>query len=261
MKKSIYMICLCALMILVLCETKRVEKKKTSSGMYVPTARLVSCIKKENAKKTKAKKIAYLTFDDGPSENTEKVLKILKEKDAVASFFVIGGGVSKKEKKTIKQAIRQGNAVGVHTYYHEKEKVYLDKAHFFDDYNKTERLLEKITGKKPTLHRFPWGSNNGYVSPYVEEVTAELKKRGVKSFDWNVSGEDSIRKNVSKSEIFRNVKKDVTRFEKPIILLHDSSMMNQTVAVLPQIIDYIKANGYTFDTLENHPGYLFPGKW
>ena len=77
----------------------------------------------------------------------------------------------------------------------------------------------------------------------------------------NVSGEDSISPHVSQAVIFQNVKKDVTRFEKPIILLHDASAMDNTAKVLPQIIDYIKEQGYRFDTLDHREEYLFPASW
>ena len=53
----------------------------------------------------------------------------------------------------------------------------------------------------------------------------------------------------------------VTRFEKPIILLHDASAMDNTAKVLPQIIDYIKEQGYRFDTLDHREEYLFPASW
>ena len=261
MKKSVYIICLCVLSVLVFYEVEHIRDKKTSGGTYVPTARFASRVKEENSTQEKAKKIAYLSFDDGPSDNTDKILDILKSKNAVCSFFIIGKNISEKNEKIIQKAVKQGNAVGVHTFCHDQCDIYQDKEHFFSDYNKAEQVLERIIGKKPTLHRFPWGSNNGYVSSYVDGLVEELKERGVRSFDWNVSGEDSVGKNVPESVIFANIKKDLTRFDKPIILLHDSATMNHTAAILPQIIDYIREQGYEFDTLENHTGYLFPASW
>lgn len=260
MKKSVYIICVCVLMVLVFYEAGRGEDKK-SGGVYVPTARLMSQLQKENNKEEKGKKVAYLTFDDGPSYNTEKILDILKEKKAVSSFFIIGKDISEEKEKIIKRALKQGNAVGVHTYCHEQCNIYKDKEHFFSDYDKAEQVLENILGRKPTLHRFPWGSNNGFVSSFVDSLIEELQRRGVRSFDWNVSGEDSVGASVAEETIFANVKRDLTRYDKPIILLHDSATTSHTTAVLPQIIDYIREQGYEFDTLENHPGYLFPASW
>ena len=273
MKKSVYIICLCVLSVLVFYEVEHIQERKTSGGTYVPTAGVVSKVKEENKKNVKdgkkteestkeeTKKVAYLTFDDGPSENTEKVLDILKSKNIVASFFIIGKDLPENGEKIIKQAVEQGNVVGVHTYSHERNNIYQDREHFFSDYDKAEEILEKILGKKPTLHRFPWGSNNNRVSYYVDSLIEELKSRGVRSFDWNVSGEDSVSLNVPGSVIFANIKKDLNRFDNPIILLHDSATMQNTVAVLPDIIDYIREQGYEFDTVDHHPGYIFPASW
>lgn len=264
MKKSVYIICLCVLMVLVFCEVEHRGNESVDEGTYVPTAHFVSQVKKENSKEIeqeKNKKIAYLTFDDGPSDNTKKILATLKEKKAVCSFFIIGKNVTKEKETIIKQAVKQGNAIGVHTYCHEQNCIYRDREHFLDDYDKASHVLENILGRKPDIHRFPWGSNNGYVSSYVDSLVEELEHRGVKSFDWNVSGEDSVGRNVPENVIFSNVKKDLTRFERPIILLHDSAAMNHTAAILPDLIDYIRQQGYEFDTLEHHPGYLFPASW
>ena len=93
MRKSVYIICVCVLMVLVFYEAGRGENKK-NGGVYVPAARLMSQLEKENKQEEKGKKVAYLTFDDGPSYNTEKILDILKENKAVSSFFIIGKDIS-----------------------------------------------------------------------------------------------------------------------------------------------------------------------
>ncbi len=268
MRKTAYIVCICLLSILVFYE---IEHNQTSSEEYVPTARFASQIKEENQKNLKEKKksqdgekekkIAYLTFDDGPSDNTIKILKTLKDKKAVATFFVIGNSITPEREELVKQMVKQGNAVGVHTYCHKKNVLYCNEECFLEDFNKAAEILERITGETPTLHRFPWGSNNGYVSSFVDELHEKLKKMGVHSYDWNVSGEDSLGGTVAKSTIYNNVKKDVTRYDQPIILLHDSATMDNTADVLGEIIDYIRSQGYEFDTLEHREEYMFPASW
>ncbi|MCH5252967.1 MAG: hypothetical protein J1F22_08340, partial [Lachnospiraceae bacterium] len=103
--------------------------------------------------------------------------------------------------------------------------------------------------------------NNNRVSYYVDSLIEELKGRGVRSFDWNVSGEDSLSLNVSQETIYQNVVKDLTRYRQPIILLHDSATTKNTAAVLGRIIDYIRDEGYEFDTLKNREEYMFPSSW
>lgn len=232
-----------------------------NSEDYVATARFAAQVEKENRQAAEKKKTAYLTFDDGPSDNTRKILEVLKEKKAVATFFLIGKEITPEREDIVKQTVKQGNAVGVHTYCHEKNKLYCNAESFFDDFNMASDSIKKVTGKKPVLHRFPWGSNNGYVCSYVDSLHEKLQEEGIKSFDWNVSGEDSIGGTVAQSTIFQNVKKDLTRYDEPIILLHDSATMDNTAAVLGQIIDYIRSQGYEFATLEKREEYMFPASW
>lgn len=267
MKKSVYTICLCLLSVLVFYELRRTYDEKTGNNTVVPTSRFVSHIQQENAehtdgkKKGQNKKVAYLTFDDGPSENTKKILKTLEEKKAVATFFLIGKEITEEREETVKELKQKGNAIGVHTYCHERNRIYCSAQSFYEDFEQASRTIEKITGEKPTLHRFPWGSNNGYVKSYVDELHENLKKKGVQSFDWNVSGEDAISLNVAQETIFQNVKKDLARYDQPIILLHDAASTNNTAAVLGRIIDYIREEGYVFDTLDHRGEYLFPASW
>ncbi len=236
------------------------NRKQTSSSVYVPTARFTSKVIEEN-KKQEMKKIAYLTFDDGPSQNTEKILEVLEEEDVVATFFLIGNQITPEREKIVKKAIKQGNAVGVHTYSHKKEDLYKDVNAFFVDFDKAAEKIEEVTGEYPILHRFPWGSNNGYVSPFVDELHQGLQRRGIRSYDWNVSGEDSLGDSVTQKTIYNNVKQDLTRFRQPIILLHDAPATEETAKVIRKIIVYIKECGYEFATLEEREEYLFPASW
>lgn len=266
MKKSVYTICLCLLSVLIFYEVRHTYEKDTGSDTVVPTSLFVSHIRQENkthvdGKGKDKKKVAYLTFDDGPSGNTKKILQTLEEKKAVATFFLIGKEITGERKVTVKELRAKGNAIGVHTYCHEKNRLYCNAECFYEDFEQGSKTIEKITGEKPTLHRFPWGSNNGYVKSYVDELHENLRKKGVRSFDWNVSGEDAISPYVAQETIFQNVKKDLTRYDEPIILLHDAATTNNTAAVLGRIIDYIREQGYTFDTLENREEYLFPASW
>ncbi len=254
MKKSVYIICLCVLSVLVFSEWQRVWDGSETVTVFNPSQNQKDAVGREN-------KVAYLTFDDGPSRNTEKILKILKEKKAVATFFLIGNEITAEREKIIKKAVEGKNAIGVHTYCHEKDVIYCDAQCFMEDFEQASAVIKKITGVAPMLHRFPWGSNNGYVSSYVDELHEKLKTRGVKSFDWNVSGEDSVGRNIPSNTIFKNVKKDLDKYRTPIILLHDSAAVHTTVEALPEIIDYIQEKGYTFDTLENREEYLFPASW
>lgn len=196
------------------------------------------------------KKVAYLTFDDGPSNITREVLKVLKEKDVKATFFLIGNAIEGDMTDVVKQEILDGHVVGVHTYSHKKEDLYSSVESFMEDFDKTYKKIEEVTGVKPEIYRFPWGSVNCYVSNICDEIIKRMEERGFTYYDWNVSAEDSIGK-PSKSSIFKNIRKDFKKFDEPVILMHDSSINKLTVEILPEIIDEIRAAGYEFGTLDN----------
>lgn len=139
--------------------------------------------------------------------------------------------------------------------------MYCNKEYFWNDFEKCKTRIEEVIGKPVSLQRFPWGSNNRYVCPLVDDLMEELQKKKITSFDWNVSGEDSVAVGVPMASIYQNVKKDLDKYDNPIILLHDSNTMKNTAAVLPEILEMIKEKGYRFDTLASRKGYVFPKSW
>lgn len=139
--------------------------------------------------------------------------------------------------------------------------MYCDETNFFEDFNLCRARIHEVTGVSPVLHRFPWGSNNGYVCPIIDDIIQRLKKENITSFDWNVSGEDSVGENVPKAVIYQNVAKDLEKYDEPIILLHDSNTMQNTASVLGEIIDLISEKGYSFATLDDRKEYTFPESW
>lgn len=266
MKKAMYGVCMLLLTVLCAGEMQRMygengKSQETMTETGRTSGQETDLSLKAEAENRTGKKTAYLTFDDGPSDNTRSILDTLKKEKAVATFFLIGNEITDEKEAIVKQEIAQGNAVGVHTFCHEQKQMYCDAAGFFTDYQKASERIASVTGRLPVLHRFPWGSNNGYVCSYVDDLHEKLKAMGVRSFDWNVSGEDSVSPHVSQETIFQNVKKDLTRFDEPIILLHDSASAKNTASVLPRIIQYIREQGYSFGTLENREEYLFPKSW
>lgn len=195
------------------------------------------------------KKIAYLTFDDGPSDNTREVLEILGKYDIKATFFMIAGSVTPDRYDLIKEMIDQGHVVGIHTYSHNYKKIYASVKDYLDDFYLAYTRMYEVTGAQPVVFRFPGGSYNKYMKGIRKQVMAEMERRGFLYYDWQVSAEDSIGK-PTRASITRNVLKDFKRYNKPIILMHDSSVNDVTVLSLESIIKTIKEAGYTFDTVD-----------
>ena len=96
-------------------------------------------------------KVAYLTFDDGPSEYvTDEILDVLKEKDVKATFFVLGSMVDKNDyaKKALKRIVKEGHAIGNHGYCHRYDVLYpgnvVNVDSFMADMKKSEDAMKEL---------------------------------------------------------------------------------------------------------------------
>ncbi|WP_294730599.1 polysaccharide deacetylase family protein [uncultured Faecalibaculum sp.] len=205
------------------------------------------------------KKVVFLTFDDGPSENTGKILDILKKNGAKATFFVTGNGQA--DNKYIKQAYDEGNAIGLHTYTHDYSYVYSSVDNYFQDLQKISDMVKDITGEAPKIIRFPGGSSNTISASYTQGIMSQLvdlvHEKGYEYFDWNVSSGDASGNDMPVDTIVQGA----TACEEQYctILFHDTMAKNTTVQALPQIIKYYKDNGYVFlplteDSVAAHHG-------
>lgn len=196
-------------------------------------------------------KVCYLTFDDGPSENTLMILDILDEYDIKAVFFVIGHEIilSEKNQEILKEVANRGHLIALHTYSHDYKKIYASVDAFLADYEKVFNLVEEIAGQKPYIYRFPGGSYNSSVKSIRKDIITEMERRGFIYYDWNVSGEDSIGYPTA-SSIIKNIKKDLTRYQLPVVLLHDGQENKVTACSLKKIIEQIQDRGYCFGRLD-----------
>ncbi|MTI68489.1 MAG: polysaccharide deacetylase [Firmicutes bacterium] len=193
----------------------------------------------------------YLTFDDGPSWITEKILDILKKENIKATFFVCGNN-TKYGKKILKRMIKEGHKIGNHTYSHDYNKIYKDVGSFFKDLYKNEKNIYEITGIKPKIVRLPGGSNNS--SPHkgkdlITKINKKLLQRGYTYIDWNATAADSSPTSPIKEQIIFNVLKWSTKYNNSIVLMHDSAGKKNSLKALPTIIKKLKSFGYSFDVL------------
>lgn len=213
----------------------------------------------DNDIKPTEKKIAYLTFDDGPSKNTELILNILKENDVHATFFIISPYVE-PHIKFIKRAYDEGNAIGNHTADHEFKYVYTSEEAFFKSFNKQQDFIKEVTGNDCTIFRFPGGSRNTIVrnsrgKDFTKNITSKLNEMGVNVYDWNVDSGDAKGNNIPASTLIQNVSKEIKDKDgnyksTAIILMHDCMTKNTTVEALPGIIKLLKDAGYEFGILK-----------
>lgn len=211
-----------------------VEVKKKKSGKS----------ETEKNKKKQAKKV-YLTFDDGPSKNTDEVLKILDKYKVKATFFVIGK-TDRLSRKRYKKIAESGHTIGLHSFTHKYRQIYADLKAFKKDFKRISDLVYDATGVRSGYYRFPGGSSNT-ISPTDMRVFIDyLKKEGMEYFDWNVQCGDAVRKPPASGVLYNNVIRSIKRSKADsfIVLIHDSQHMKNSVKALPLIIEHLQKDGY-----------------
>jgi peptidoglycan/xylan/chitin deacetylase (PgdA/CDA1 family) len=193
----------------------------------------------ENPEDIEGTRYVYLTFDDGPSSSTEKILDILQEYDVKATFFVCG----KPDARYIdayKRIVDEGHTLGMHSYSHKYNVIYESVDSFKADLDKLRVFLFETTGVWPKYYRFPGGSSNTVSQVDMKELVDYLEQSDIKFYDWNVSGGDAT-SGATKSTIYNNVVNNVPRFKHSIVLLHDAADKMSTVEALPSIIEAIQS--------------------
>lgn len=199
-------------------------------------------------------KIAYLTFDDGPSLNTIDILDILDRYHIKATFFV-KGNEEPYAKECYQEMISRGHAIALHSYTHDYSIVYRSTESFFQDLNRLETMLQKEFGIKSRIVRLPGGSNNrlrhqAATKPIINGILQQLNEKGYIYFDWTIDSTDGISPSISEQQIISSVQKGTKDQKHVNILLHDINSMKNTVKALPDIIEFLKKEGYTFDTID-----------
>ena len=192
---------------------------------------------------TQILKRVYLTFDDGPSSNTKRILDILNEHNVKGTFFVVGR-LSDTTTPMYKRIVDEGHAIGMHSYTHKYGEIYKNVDAFVYDVERIQSLIYEQTGILSKIYRFPGGSSNQVSRTDMSLLVSELDKRDIKYYDWNVvSGDASSAFGLSKEEIVRNCTQKALSEEEAIILMHDLPEKATTVAALPDIIEYFQSIG------------------
>ena len=176
-------------------------------------------------------KVVALTFDDGPSKYTNKILDVLKKYNACGTFFLIGNKVEFYS-DTLRRMLEEGSEIGNHSYDH-KLLTRLSKEEFQEEINKTQVAIKKVTGFTPTLFRPTYG---GYTNTLKSYTDLKFVLWDVDSRDWQVKTKNRILKNV-----LPNVKSG------SIILMHDNH--EYSLNALEEMIESLKKQGYKFVTV------------
>ena len=206
-----------------------------SSNNTSSVERIVNVYNVVNGERT-----VYLTFDDGPSEHTSRLLDILGKYNVKATFFVTGNGSD----EMILREYQEGHSIGLHTNTHEYSYIYSSVDNYFDDLNAVRYRVKRITGYESNLIRFPGGSSNTVSMNYdggihiMSILTDEVSKRGFYYYDWNVlSGDAGETENTD--EVYNNVISTLKEGNS-IVLQHDTKGFS--VDAVEKIIQYCLNN-------------------
>lgn len=182
----------------------------------------------------------YLTFDDGPSNNTDDILDILDSYGVKATFFVVG----KEEEQFIpmyQRIVEEGHTLGMHSFSHKYKEIYDSVDAFSDDLMKLQDFLYDMTGVKCNLCRFPGGSSNTVSSVDMKDLIVYLKEQKITYYDWNISSRDASNGSLTTRQIADNVIYNIEDYNNAVVLMHDSTDKNTTLEALPIIIESILA--------------------
>lgn len=179
----------------------------------------------------KNKKMVALTYDDGPSIYTPRVLKTLKENNAVATFFVVGNRVPTYS-DTVKKAHDMGCEIGNHTYEH-KNLTRVSEAEVKRQITKTNRNVKKVTGQAPVIVRPTGGATNANVKQWVGMPSIIWS---IDTLDWKTRNADSTKK-----AVLDHVK------DGDIVLMHD--LYSATASASETIIPELVKRGYQLVTV------------
>jgi peptidoglycan/xylan/chitin deacetylase (PgdA/CDA1 family) len=207
------------------------------------------------------KKVVYLTFDDGPSETvTPQILDILKKEDVHATFFLIGKYIDKDQasKDLVKREFDEGNAIGNHTYSHDYNCLYpngkINLENCMSDFEKTNQSLKNILGEDFSTRavRFPGGQMTwDKKDPSgAEAMDKALHDKDYHQIDWNSLSGDAEGASKKAEQLKQEVIKTVANREKAIILMHDTYGKEETAKALPEVIEYLKGQGYEFKIIK-----------
>ena len=198
-------------------------------------------------------KRAFLTFDDGPSKNTESILNILQNYGVKANFFVLGSRVEVMP-EIVKNIYNQGHFIGNHGYSHVYEAIYASPQSVYDEYDKTNKIVQNAIGNsdyRAKLFRFPGGFVGGKYEEIKKQAKQLLEENQVLNVDWNALTGDSESTKPTADKIMENLQKTAGGKRSVVLLMHDSAAKKITAETLPQVIEFFKNQGYEFKTFND----------
>lgn len=196
------------------------------------------------------KKVAYLTFDDGPSNNTHQILDILKQNNIKATFFVLGSQVEVFP-ETTNRIYNEGHYIANHGYSHKYSSIYQSPEQVLNEFNQCNQIVAKtinVPEYNSHLFRFPGGSVGGKYAELKKQAITLLEQNDILHIDWNSLTGDSEKVNPTEEYLMDNLQKTTEGKNSLVILMHDAQAKKITAETLPKVIEYLQQQGYSFES-------------
>ena len=196
------------------------------------------------------KKVAYLTFDDGPSNNTHQILDILKQNNIKATFFVLGSQVEIFP-ETTNRIYNEGHYIANHGYSHKYSEIYQSPEQVLNEFNQCNQIVAKtinVPEYNSHLFRFPGGSVGGKYAELKKQAITLLEQNDILHIDWNSLTGDSEKVNPTEEYLMDNLQKTTEGKNSLVILMHDAQAKKMTAETLAKVIEYLQQQGYSFES-------------
>ena len=228
-------------------ENKKKEEEEAERQAKIPKLTEQG---KENLKNIyhTEEKVAYLTFDDGPSNNTHEILDILKKYNIKATFFVLGSQVEVFP-ETTNRIYNEGHYIANHGYSHKYSNIYQSPEQVLNEFNQCNQIVAStinVPEYNSHLFRFPGGSVGGKYAELKSQAIALLDQNNILHIDWNSLTGDSEKTNPTEEYLMNNLQKTTEGKNSLVVLMHDAQAKHITVETLPKVIEYLIQQGYTF---------------
>lgn len=207
----------------------------------------------------------YLTFDDGPSENTDAILDAMKQYNVCATFFCLAKE-GEENAARYRRIVEEGHTLAMHSYSHAYRVIYADLEAFKEDISGISDFLLEKTGVRPQFYRFPGGSSNHVSQVSMKKCIQYINKKGLTYFDWNAQNDDATGQEYTASQLVEHAMKSVSRAgENVVLLMHDEKTKTATAKSIPRLIRELREAGYDIlpitekTPLVQHVSYEFVG--
>ena len=231
-------------------QQKKKEEEEKAKQAKIPKLTEEGKNNVDNIYKSDTKR-AFLTFDDGPSEVTNQILDTLKQEKA--TFFVLGSNV-KTLPNVVKRIYDEGHYIANHGYSHVYSKIYASPQTVLDEFNQCNDAVKEaiqVPEYNSHLFRFPGGLVGGKYATIKNEANELLKQNEVMHVDWNSLTGDAETNNLSIEFELQRLRETSEGKNSLIILMHDAQAKKTTADALPNIIAYLKEQGYKFESFYN----------